>query len=79
MLVFSTLILFFMSYLFVLQPYGEPTMEDYNDNAPIITKEYYIIKEKDSYTIYNPNGIPVKTYSGEIEEKFHYLKVKEEN
>ena len=77
--VFSTLLLFFMSYLFVIQPYGEPTMEDYNDNAPIITKEYYIVKEKDSYTIYNPNGIPVETYSGEIEEKFYYLKVKEEN
>ena len=78
-LIFSTLILFFMSYLFVIQPYGEPTMEDYNDGAIFITDDFYILKNKDGYTICDPNGIPVKTYSGEIEEKFYYLKVKEEN
>ena len=63
-----------MSYLFVIQPYGEPTMEDYNDGAIFITDDFYILKNKDGYTICDPNGIPVKTYSGEIEEKFYYLK-----
>ena len=66
--------------MFVIQPYSEPTEEAYNDGAPVITDDYYIIKDKDNYTIYDKNGNPVYAVSkDEAEKDYNYLKIVEEN
>ena len=66
--------------MFVIQPYSEPTKEDYNDGAPVITEDYYIVKDKNNYTIYDNNGDFVQITSlEEIERNFTYLRIMEEN
>ncbi len=76
-LIFPVLFMFFASYMFVIMPYGEPTYEDFNDDAPVITPDCYIIRNKkeDKYTIYYPDGEEIATYKGEIDEKYYYLEV----
>lgn len=79
-IILMTLLLFFVSYMFVVQPYYEPTEEDYNDGAPVITDDCYIIKENDVYMIYDSNGNPIHSISSEeLEKDYNYLKIKEEN
>ncbi len=74
------ILLFLISYMFVIQPYSEPTKEDYNDGAPVITEDYYIVKDKNNYTIYDNNGDFVQITSlEEIERNFTYLRIMEEN
>lgn len=76
-LVLPVLFMFFTSYLFVIMPYGEPTYEDFNDGAPVITPDCYIVKNEDGYVIYDPSGNILLTFKGEIDEKYYYLEVRE--
>ena len=79
-IIIISLLIFLISYMFVIQPYSEPTEEAYNDGAPVITDDYYIIKDKDNYTIYDKNGNPVYAVSkDEAEKDYNYLKIVEEN
>lgn len=80
-LVFILLVLFMfiMSYMFVIQPFSEPTDDNYNDNAPVVTEDSYIVKNEDIYIIYDANGNEIAKYKGSIDEKYDYLKVKEIN
>jgi len=77
MIFLTALLLFVTSYMFVIQPYNKPTEEDYGDSAPIIKDDFYIIKNRDNYTIYDAAGNHIATYTGDIDEKFNYLKIKE--
>lgn len=79
-IILVALLLFFVSYMFVIQPYSEPTEEKYNDGAPVITDDYYIVKDKGGYTIYDKNTNPVYAVSkDDVEKKYNYLKIVEEN
>lgn len=79
-IILMTLLLFLLSYMFVIQPYNEPTEENYNDGAPVITDDCYIVKENDVYMIYDKNGNPVYEISqDELERDYNYLKIREEN
>jgi len=79
-IILISLLLFLTSYMFVIQPYGEPTEEDYNDGAPAITDDYYIVKDKDSYMIYDINGNPLhKVSQDRVEKDYNYLKIVEKN
>lgn len=58
----TILIVFFLSYTIVFQPYSEPTPEHYGAEGTILTidENSYFIKEKDSYTLHSSEGILVE-------------------
>ncbi len=47
------ILLFLLSYMFVIQPYCEPTEEDYNAGAPFSVDDVFIISDKNKYILYN--------------------------
>ncbi len=67
---------FILSYSFVIQPYGEPTYEDYHDDAPTISPDCYIVAGEDTYTIYSAEGEELETKNMPIEERVSYLEVR---
>ena len=71
------LLIFIMSYAFVIQPYSEPIDEFYSDGAPVITKDCYIIKDEDGYIIYDADGDIISKKIGQIDKKYEYLTIKE--
>lgn len=75
-LLFPMLCVFFISYMFVIQPFSEPTEEFYNDNAPIVEKDSYIILNESNYTIYDKNGKFLATNSYPVSEDFYYVKIR---
>ena len=55
--IFVFVILYIFSYSVIIQPAGKTTMEDYNDDVPIIIDGSYVISDGDrGYTIYSPEG-----------------------
>ena len=74
---FVLLLLFIFSYMFVIQPYSDVNIESYNDNAPMM--DYYIIKGKDGYALYDSAGNEILTGDGEIPDNYKCFEVKEEN
>ncbi|HAG04937.1 MAG TPA: hypothetical protein DCG28_05790 [Lachnospiraceae bacterium] len=66
-----------ISYLFVIQPYYEPDMEKYNDDAPVIDADCYVVKTEDGYCIYNGNNDLIYEGSGQIDDNLSYLHIYE--
>lgn len=70
-------LLFILSYMFVIQPYSDLDLKNYYDDAPIV--DYYIIKGKDGYALYDSAGNEILTGNGEIPDNYKCFEVKEEN
>ena len=72
---------FFVVYIFSyyrIPPAGEPTFDDYNEDAPVIVEGSYIIKDENrSYTIYSPDGEKLITVRGKLKENIKGVIVKE--
>lgn len=55
------LIIFFLSYAIVFQPYSEPTPDQYEGDIILtIDENSYFVKEKEGYTLYSAEGILVE-------------------
>lgn len=77
--IFCTLVtaLMILSYAFVVQPYHEPSYEDYHDNASFIVPGSYIMMNDDNtYTIYSPKGEEIATHECPILESHRYLEIR---
>ncbi len=69
--------LFIYSYSFVVQPYVTPTYEDYNDGAPFIAPDSYILCGKDLYAIYDPKGEMLSVREMPIADNLKSLEIRD--
>ena len=71
-------VVYIFSYYRIPHPAGEPTFDDYNEDAPVIVEGSYIIKDGNrSYTIYSPDGEKLITVRGKLKENIKGVIVKE--
>ncbi len=68
--------LFICSYSFLVQPHLEPNYADYNDDAPIIPPDAYIIESDDTYTIYDSKGNAIIVCGMPIKEIDRHLEIR---
>ena len=52
-------------------------MEKYNDDAPVIDSDCYVVKTEDGYCIYNGNNDLIYEGSGQIDDNLSYLHIYE--
>lgn len=70
----TALVLF--SYLFVIQPSYEPDLEAYNDGALVITPGSYIVKNEDTYSVFNADGELIVICEYPIDKSHEYMEIK---
>lgn len=71
-------VVYIFSYYRIPHPAGEPTFDDYNEDAPVIVEGSYIIKDENrSYTIYSPDREKLITVRGKLKENIKGVIVKE--
>ncbi len=73
MLIPITFVLLMLSYTFVIQPYSEPSIQNYGIMTEI-SSSYYFVKTDSGYNLYNEQGDIIATVSA-IDDSLKHLKI----